>query len=419
MRNIFDQYSQPENRVTHALVSALNEDRSLLGSFLRKIVKEVPPTSSRSLAVEEQKIPGHPEQPEDAKERKGLPDAWIHDGNWCLLIESKVASHLTNDQLRRHESVARRLGFEHVIILAIIISNPPQKLPSSVKIVYWRDIYQWLSGCYQKHEWAKRVADFLEIAESKMSETGHLKEGTLTTFTGFLFGNDYPLNYLEGKRILGLAMNELKSRSDLKKQLDMNPKLPGRPAITGRGENRVWDFMQLSRNKRKNFTEYPHLTLGVLEDRVEAMVTVPNSVNGNIRKKFIDLEYDGFYEVIVNTLEKIEKGILKKAPGTVPWFTAVQRRYPTQRSIPFIDAHIDFDLRTAIQAQDRNNPVKHQPEWLKATYGAFMKKRSNYQIQIGVRFPYRNCSVIQSAKAIDYLAQAWIGCRPFLQAVGL
>jgi hypothetical protein len=34
LRNIFDQYSQPENRITHALMTAINEDRNLLGHFL-------------------------------------------------------------------------------------------------------------------------------------------------------------------------------------------------------------------------------------------------------------------------------------------------------------------------------------------------------------------------------------------------
>jgi hypothetical protein len=37
MRNIFDQYPQPENRVTHALVSAFHEDSDLLRSFLAGI----------------------------------------------------------------------------------------------------------------------------------------------------------------------------------------------------------------------------------------------------------------------------------------------------------------------------------------------------------------------------------------------
>jgi len=36
LRNLFDQYSQPENRFTHALLTALNEDRKLLNAFLRE-----------------------------------------------------------------------------------------------------------------------------------------------------------------------------------------------------------------------------------------------------------------------------------------------------------------------------------------------------------------------------------------------
>ena len=35
MRNIFDQYEQPENRLTHALVTTLDQDRALLGPLLR------------------------------------------------------------------------------------------------------------------------------------------------------------------------------------------------------------------------------------------------------------------------------------------------------------------------------------------------------------------------------------------------
>ena len=35
MRNIFDQYSQPENKLTHSLVSCLYEDKHLLNSFLK------------------------------------------------------------------------------------------------------------------------------------------------------------------------------------------------------------------------------------------------------------------------------------------------------------------------------------------------------------------------------------------------
>ena len=53
MRNLFDQYTQQENRLTHALAVCLNEDRSLLGAFLRH-VGLTPPTPPLRLQVMEQ-----------------------------------------------------------------------------------------------------------------------------------------------------------------------------------------------------------------------------------------------------------------------------------------------------------------------------------------------------------------------------
>jgi hypothetical protein len=58
MRNIFDQYAQPENRVTHALMTALDEDRALLGLFLQQLVKVKAPVNPRKLSVLEQQYPG-------------------------------------------------------------------------------------------------------------------------------------------------------------------------------------------------------------------------------------------------------------------------------------------------------------------------------------------------------------------------
>jgi hypothetical protein len=58
LRNIFDQYWQPENRITHALMTAIDEDRALLRQFLRELVKVKPPTDPRKLSVLEQQYPG-------------------------------------------------------------------------------------------------------------------------------------------------------------------------------------------------------------------------------------------------------------------------------------------------------------------------------------------------------------------------
>lgn len=108
MRNIFDQYSQPENRVTHALLTALNEDRVLLSRFLKQLVKIRPPSDSKSLTILEQQYPGEPEQEEDEAERRGIPDGWIfNDEGWCVFLELKVLISLTHDQIARHLRIAR------------------------------------------------------------------------------------------------------------------------------------------------------------------------------------------------------------------------------------------------------------------------------------------------------------------------
>ena len=88
MRNIFDQYSQPENRVTHALVSALHEDSNLLRAFLADIANCSPPKAKDSIEICEQTYPGEIEAAEEETERRGIPDAWITAGeDWCLVLE--------------------------------------------------------------------------------------------------------------------------------------------------------------------------------------------------------------------------------------------------------------------------------------------------------------------------------------------
>ena len=122
MRNIFDQYSQAENRLTHALVSALGEDAILLRKFVKWATGAAP---RKNLHIVEQQLPGEYEMAEDDYEQAGLPDAWIHDDDeWSLLVESKVAATLSLDQLKRHYRTAQKRGFSEVTVLAIDISNP-------------------------------------------------------------------------------------------------------------------------------------------------------------------------------------------------------------------------------------------------------------------------------------------------------
>jgi hypothetical protein len=81
--------------------------------------------------------------------------------------------------------------------------------------------------------------------------------------------------------------------------------------------------------------------------------------------------------------------------------------------VPYIDASIEFDLRTAIPS---GGGPKTQPRWLSAAYAAYFNKEgSNYQIQVGVLFPYERCPELrQPDDAIDLIALAWLACKPLV-----
>jgi hypothetical protein len=179
MRNVFDQYSQPENRLTHALMTALHEDRRLLKEFIRWVTGKTPP-DIRRLRVTEQRLPGEEEPTVEASlGRRGLPDGWIqNDGGWTLLIESKIESPLTSDQLDRHRRTARSRGLSNISLLAIVTDKSTGSRPDWILVREWREIYEWL-GQRPRSAWAKRTTDYMEILEGKLADEGYLKEGTL------------------------------------------------------------------------------------------------------------------------------------------------------------------------------------------------------------------------------------------------
>ena len=134
MRNIFDQYNQPENKLTHSLASSLYEDKKLLDSFLKTFCKNFFKITN-NLKIEQQTVPGQITREIDEKQKKGLPDAIIYNEEECLIIESKVSSTLTQDQLNRHEKTLRRRGFDKIRGIGIVVDILP-----NVKLENWKQL---------------------------------------------------------------------------------------------------------------------------------------------------------------------------------------------------------------------------------------------------------------------------------------
>jgi hypothetical protein len=256
------------------------------------------------------------------------------------------------------------------------------------------------------------LSEYLEIAEMKLVDQEQLRDGSLTTFSGFPFDEDRPYTYREGKRLLGLSIRELRKNQELVKKLGMAPTVPGRGAITGTGQTHVWDFLSIeSAGSEGEFTKHPHLTLAIKAQGVEAMVTVPNAVNSVMKNRIKALGNGGFLKLTSNILDNL-KPLLQKSRGAMPLYRGVQRRYPSQRSVPFIDAQLEFDLRTAVPSA---SGPKAQPLWLETGYASFVnREHTNYQIQFGVMFPYDRCPEVKEKDALDLMVSSWLACKPLI-----
>jgi hypothetical protein len=418
MRNVFDQYLQPENRLTHALMTALHEDRGLLGLFLREIAGVKPPVASTVLSVLVQQLPETPPVSEEEAERRGIPDGWIYsvEEEWCILIESKVLIRLGADQIERHRRFAQRLGFTRVFVVAITTEEVARQRVAGdrrLKVLEWREVYVWLRR-HNDQEWARRTAEYLEVAEARMIMDQQFVRGALTRFSGVPFSDDHPYTYLEAKRILRLVFEELRSRKDLRERLKIDPSAPGRGNITGSKGHIVWDFLSLRGDADKNFTLRPHFSVGIETRRLAAMVTIPDKVEGRVRRALRDIGEEEFAALLARVVANF-RPLLQAEPGAIPTFHAQQRRWRHRRAKADMDAELRFDLRTIPGATGK---PKKQPLWLSAAYGAFVDKRgSNYEFQIGVEFDYARCAGLRKPSATGLIAQAWLGCKPFVDLV--
>lgn len=419
MRNLFDQYSQPENRLTHALITALHEDRSLLRSFLRDIAGTEPDASARSIELCEQVYPGSVatedvELDETEKERRGIPDAWMTSGEeWCLLIENKVLSRISIDQLNRHIRTARRLGYRSPHVLVLAIHAAPAAMPNGVRVIEWRSLYRWLLAHSSDSTWAKRVAEYLELMEAQMVEREQMVSGTLTAFAGFDFGPDRPLTALEGKRVLKLAMEELRRRKDLRSALGVDPRLPGRGLIKGQNRDFVWDVLQFDVGVDRagnELKQHPHLTLGFGRTHVDVMLTVPNDLRPVFRQRLDRLDLTAFRRVVGDVRDEM-RPLIRKCPGAQPRLRIQQRHWESRSGPPTNDALIEVDLRTGA---DGHAPVRKQPQWIDMVHAVLSQRRSNLELQIGAIFPYRTCPAIRTVKSLDLVAAAWIACNPLV-----
>lgn len=410
MRNIFDQYEQPENRLTHALACTLSNEPRLIRPFLKWLkVGEVP--HIRCIQIGIQQSPGS-EAISEKESKEGLPDmCFFDDDGWAVLIESKIQAKISVAQLRRHSRTADRYGYEQATVAVIAVDPPPRAIPEEIRSVRWKDVYSWFTKRAENSIWSKHFVNYMEVFEAKMLSQDYDIRGTLTMFDGFKFTNKNPYTYSEGKRLIRLLGEELRKDKRLMQQLGLDSQGKGRGAITRGERGGVWDFIPLFQARNATlFTEYPHATMGINPEWTTVAITIPNGVRGGMRGHLKKIGQGGFQDLLSHVEKRLGK-VLKTAPSSKPMLYLTQRHYLSQRSRAVVDGRLDVDLRTALPS--RGTVLKHQPMWGESVYDILTHKKTNIQWGIDVHFPHGD-KAMQSRRALKTISETWIAMKPLV-----
>jgi len=409
LRNIFDQYDQAENKLTHALILTLYHERRLIVPFLKWLgIKNIP--SLRNIELSLQQLPGEANRAIPLGE-DSVPDACFCDNdNWAVIIESKVQASISIDQLKRHCKKTINFGYNDIFLVLITVNTATKRLPGGTINVEWKSIYRWFVSISQKYEWARYFVEYMQVYESKMVAQDYNIEGTLTMFSGFCFNKDSPYTYREGKRLIKLLGQEFRKNTRLVTGIGIDPESEGRPAITQGEYGSVWDFIQLKNSQGNVFTSHPHAAIVIRPEEAAVSITVPNGIKGGIKKRFNKYDFQQF-DALLAKIEHNLKSVIGRVPGAKPTIGVAQRHYKSRRSYPEIDGKIEVDLRTI--ANRKGTGLKHQPTWSKAIFDLLIHKRTNMQLHIAVIFPF-SAKYMQNSKAIDIMVDAWIAMKPLL-----
>lgn len=411
MRNIFDQYQKAENQLTHALATPLALNPRLCRGFVEWLTGRKLGSTTR-LIVEQQTIPGSQLTNESELENRSLPDICIHNGaDWCLAIESKVGAPLTAEQLQKHRHTLEQRNFSHVEVAAVTAGPAHSRLPPDAIHRTWEEVYVWI-GKQQASEpfWCDQLREFMRTIEARQLRDSTMP-AAITTLDTIRFGSDYPYSNREGKLLLRQAISILRKRPAIQ-ALGIDPEGSERQKITGKGIEPVWAYITLKPPEAiGSFTRWPHFTLGMSPDKVDAMVTIPNAVSPQYRRRLRKLGADSFAEVCAHVASEVDNR-LGREKGAIPMLSLVQRHF-RGRHHPVTDGRMHFDLH--VIGPSTHEKVVQQPLWAATAYDLLNSKNGNVQFQVGVWFPH-DAGVLRT-DPVEKLEAAWLSCKPLLNVL--
>lgn len=419
--NVFNQYVQEENRLTHALGVTLSRSRKFQAAFLKKLAGN--PRLRRKTEIRLQLAGGVAEY---NGEKCGIPDlAIIDDQNNAVIAEVKLGANLTASQLASHENRIKRDGLNVVSALAVTGRDRDQKsvgewisrkkLNHAWRHVSWQQIYQLACDYAVEDPWAEELRDYMLIMAKDLDENKMEADVKIIDFTGI--PGDLAENYSHdtAKRVLHSLMDELRSDKAFLKALHLPENPRAKKAI--KKTARVWDVLSPVGDKG-DFVKSHHFTVNLGSDLAGAMLTIPHRSFTKLRRHVKSVTPEQFGELLAGYVKELGAAGILKANGS-PYIVMLQRRYKNMQ-LYATDGQLEFDLRTltGLQSGKAGPGIKRQPKWLNFCHDLIANGKGNLQFQIGVRFPYETCPSLRQKRSINLFKDAFRATVPFAREVG-
>ena len=399
---IYEQYSNEENRLTHAILHTIGSSNWIFTSFLNKVVGIKPFRKSGIFEISTQKVPlGHGDSDSDKVE--SIPDAWIINESPNLGIAIEVKDRKNNIRISQLKSHTNRIsGYDHAYLLVI---TPDLQTPDKIirlqkknftnlqiKWKSWDEIYGWLKHLLNKPSKTSKdkflLTSMIEYLERRREVLG---------FQGIKFSKGF--NVDEAKEILKSEMEELHPYvKGIYKELVA--RRGGIPTTSVMG---VWD----SFGDAEGFTNDIHITIGINEDAHNILLVVPNSSKkswNRLKEIFSNEKYRG---ELMSILARYRKNV----PHLYIEF--VQRHFINRR-IGIHDGHLFFDLEVMGKPfMKKNSKTKQSSIWFQALYEAIINKRNlNGQVAFYTKFFLNETKGIDKPEFINTMKSTLKNLKP-------
>ena len=413
IRNVFDQYSQLENRLTNALFQVFRHEPNVAKEFVEwaggpslqrgpiQLACQMTPASNLSEL-----------EMEDFPAARTIPDGWIFDpeGEWAVVIENKVTAGLRQDQVEGHIARARALGFRAIFPLVLTADREePSDLrnwaPAGVNARWrrWSELYVRMKE-KDSSWWVQEFLGYMEELEFRFHEGGHT-EVELTGFSGIPFDKEHGYNALQARaQLLGL-MAALRKHPGLRESYPkIQPEGKGRIKASGV----MWDVLKM---RPGNFTTAPHLTLFIDKDDAGLELILPNGDKTGAWPQLANCSTARLEEAVADV-----HGRTKSLRGKPKCFLALwQRHFPHIGAEGVIDARVEVDLDVVFGEPDAkiDEKVKTRKEWWPALLGliAAPKAGANWELSLTCRYRYSDSAAIRTLNSPDFVDEA---ARDFL-----